>query len=797
MKKFIFILMVISLLNAILYSQLFKNTFNITNDSASIGGSTDKRQRLIATDLFISEYVEGSSHQQAIEIFNGTGTAIDLSTVSLKIQLNGVGDFGNELSLSGTLDNEDVYVIVNSYTGGANLTNEPYVDMATTSPVLTFNGNDVVGLFRSGLLIDVVGIVDLVNNWGTDITLVRDYNIVSPVTNFTFDDWTQYPIDTFAYLGSHYFVFGYANFTDISANLTGVDMSSAAWGDYDNDGDLDIILGGFTGSNSLYISKIYRNDGNNTFININANLLGIARGAVIWGDYDNDGDLDVLLNGHQNSSPYYLSKIYRNDGFDTFTDINANLLNADYSTAAWGDYDNDGDLDILLTGAVGLPPYQTKIYRNNGNSTFTEINTNLTGVARGSTAWGDYDNDGDLDILLTGLTGTNSDTAKVYRNDGYGTFIDINANLIGVSYSSAVWGDYDNDGDLDILLTGASSTSTYRISKVYRNDSGTFTDINANLSGTNIGSAAWGDYNNDGNLDILLTGNASYGTETKIYRNNGNSTFREIDSGLSNLHSSSASWGDYDNDGDLDILIVGSPEDLSPPVSKVFRNDYDIANSPPLSPTNLHNTIESVYVTFTWDSSLDDNTPVSGLNYNLRIGTTPGGCEISSPMSNASGHRFIPQKGYANGNCSWRILHSSLPNNIYWSVQAIDGAFAGSQWATEAFITTATHIDNNEQVTPISGIEGLNCIEKVFPNPFNLSVQITYHLKKSGDVSLSVYNNKGQFIKELVNESKLAGYYQIHWDGRDINNRECSNGLYFVKMFTSKLVSAKKIVLVK
>jgi len=161
-----------------------------------------------ATNVFISEYVEGSSYQKALEIFNGTGAPVDLSTVSIKKQTNGAGSFGSELVLTGTLANNDVYVIVNSSAGGTNLVGQPYVDLATTSQAVNFNGNDAVALFRNGVMIDVVGIVDQVDNWGMDMTLVRNANIASPTTNFSFNDWTQFPINTFSDLGQHTFTGG-------------------------------------------------------------------------------------------------------------------------------------------------------------------------------------------------------------------------------------------------------------------------------------------------------------------------------------------------------------------------------------------------------------------------------------------------------------------------------------------------------------------------------------------------------------------------------------------------------------
>jgi predicted nucleotidyltransferase len=223
-------------------------------------------------------------------------------------------------------------------------------------------------------------------------------------------------------------------------------------------------------------------------------LYGISNGSVAWGDYDNDGDQDILLTGNG------LSLIYRNDA-GAFVDIGAGLTGVNSSSAAWGDYDKDGDLDILLTGeSSGF--FISVVYRND-NGVFVNINAGLPGVTQGSAAWGDYDSDGDLDIFLTGYSAGNY-ISVVYRNDN-GTFVDINAGLISVSMSSAAWGDYDNDGDLDILLSGYNDISG-PTTKLYRNDNSIFTDFNAGLEQAYYGSVAWGDYDSDGDLDILLAG---------------------------------------------------------------------------------------------------------------------------------------------------------------------------------------------------------------------------------------------------------------------------------------------------
>lgn len=184
-------------------------TANATNYDLAVSGTATPPAGNYATDLFFSEYVEGTSNKKAVEIFNGTGSPVDLSNYSMKKQVNGAGPFGNELLLSGTLANNDVYVIVLSSTTGTTLVGEPYVDLATTSSVMSFNGNDCVALYHSGVQTDVIGIVDQVSpNWGTDLTMVRLSTVVSPRVDFTWDEWTVYPVDTTEYLGSHTFTPG-------------------------------------------------------------------------------------------------------------------------------------------------------------------------------------------------------------------------------------------------------------------------------------------------------------------------------------------------------------------------------------------------------------------------------------------------------------------------------------------------------------------------------------------------------------------------------------------------------------
>jgi uncharacterized protein len=159
----------------------------------------------ISSDLFISEYVDGTSNQKAIELFNGTWSTVDLSQYSLKKQSNGNGTFGYELTLSGILSNADCYVIAFNSSTGTSLANQSYVDLAITSNVMNFNGNDCLGLFKNGILLDVIGVVDQNSPWGQDVTLRRNPDVLSPVSVWNPNEWTTYPVDTFDDLGLHMF----------------------------------------------------------------------------------------------------------------------------------------------------------------------------------------------------------------------------------------------------------------------------------------------------------------------------------------------------------------------------------------------------------------------------------------------------------------------------------------------------------------------------------------------------------------------------------------------------------------
>jgi hypothetical protein len=312
---------------------------------------------------------------------------------------------------------------------------------------------------------------------------------------------------------------GAGKFTDIQAGLTGVNSiacNNMGWGDYDNDGDLDILITGQDGSERT--CKIYQNEDGVFTENTWEDLDGVHGASIAWGDFDNDNDLDILFSG-KNKANTHITWIYRNDNAD-FVKYDAGLIGVTDGCVAWADFDNDGDLDILLTGRDNAEKNfaVSKIYRNDAGK-FTDINAALIPVSRSSIAWADYDNDEDLDFVLTGLSNDNQRIAQLYKNEK-GVFSPVSSGFVGVSRSSVTWGDYNNDGRPDLFLTGFDKENK-DIAKVYENlGNGSFKDIQADIVAVSAGASAWGDYDNDGDLDIMLTGQDNQDNyNTHLYEN--------------------------------------------------------------------------------------------------------------------------------------------------------------------------------------------------------------------------------------------------------------------------------------
>ncbi len=352
----------------------------------------------------------------------------------------------------------------------------------------------------------------------------------------------------------------------------GVYASDVDWGDFDGDCDLDVLLTGFHDTDD-FVGSIYRNE-NGTFIATEDSLPGAYISVVAWNDPDGDGDLDFLLAG-MTDFPGRRAYLFRNDS-GSFVDAVAGLPGMLNCAGGWADYDGDGDPDLVLAGLSSQRI--TRLYRNEGNNQFTEIDAGLPGVIRGEVTWVDYDIDGDPDLLLVGNDANDDPLTMLFQNTD-ASFIPVETILPDLGYCDAAWGDFDADGDPDLALAGLTVDGS-SLSCIYRNDAGVLVDHMAELPGVWHPAISWGDMDNDGDLDLILTGFAADSSFGAVFRND-DGTFTEDPSwDLPQVHQGAVAWGDADNDGDLDALITGETDNRGR-ISLFVLNPSSVANTPP------------------------------------------------------------------------------------------------------------------------------------------------------------------------------------------------------------------------
>lgn len=248
---------------------------------------------------------------------------------------------------------------------------------------------------------------------------------------------------------------GSGRFSDSGAVLPAY-ASRLAWADFDGDGDLDLSFNE-PGTNKL---RLWRNKGNDTFADSGV-TLDYGR-QFAWADFDNDGWLDLAAANNTQTT------LLRNQGGDKFA-VTATLPGYNTGPLAWGDSNNDGRLDLILQQHYGVAMQTaTRLYINNGGNNFTDSGVALPGLHGGSICWGDVDNDGRLDLAVCGDlllqdTGNKQKTTRLYRNLGNNTFTNLDLDLPGVSNlywpapDSVQLVDFDGDGDLDLSLCGSGS----------------------------------------------------------------------------------------------------------------------------------------------------------------------------------------------------------------------------------------------------------------------------------------------------------------------------------------------------
>jgi len=361
-------------------------------------------------------------------------------------------------------------------------------------------------------------------------------------------------------------------FTDIQAKLTGVSGSACSWIDFDQDGDLDVfVTGEFYQGNKHFIStKLYRNDRHDRFTEVHSPVINVYLGAFDWADEDLDGDEDLFIIG-QDAAGRAVAKLYVNNHRTTnFIPVNVGIPGLKDGSVQWGDFDNDGDPDLLLTGMSSSGPV-TWIYRNDRHNRFTRIKAGLPGVHYGVGKWADIDQDGDLDVIVSGTLASGQYITDIFVNNK-AKFVRLPLDFIHVSLSDIAFADEDLDGDLDFVICGETQDGRF-VTKLYKNEKGGYFSLAfPALTNVRTGSVDWGDFDHDGDPDLLITGESASGPVSRIFRNDRNDVFTDIHAGLLGLYMSDGHFGDYDQDGDLDVIISGMSLQYGF-YTKIYRND--------------------------------------------------------------------------------------------------------------------------------------------------------------------------------------------------------------------------------
>lgn len=390
-------------------------------------------------------------------------------------------------------------------------------------------------------------------------------------------------------------------------NLFGVSQGSVAWSDYDLNGLPDFLL---TGVNSLGpITRLYSQNTSGVFYDVTNNQT-FPEGTppndyisdVKWMDFNSDGRPDFFLTGA--ASVFLNAKLYSQNSSGVFYDVNnietfpqGAIPGLSYPSTAWTDFNSDGRLDFFLTG-IHISTLYAQLYSQNSTGVFYDItNTQTfpqgipTPVQIGTVNWIDYDSNNLSDFILTGANSSGINIIQFYSQNSTEVFYDIiNSETFpqgppaGVFYGSVDWRDFNSDGRPDFLLTGAVNTNSFVFCLYSQNSTGVFYNVvNINTfpedvpNGISQGTVNWIDYNSDGMIDIFVTGYQYPSTKvTRLYSQNYTGTFYDITNTQSfpqgippQVSSSSVALSDFNLDGHLDILLIGSAQQ---PVIKIYQN---------------------------------------------------------------------------------------------------------------------------------------------------------------------------------------------------------------------------------
>ena len=517
-------------------------------------------------------------------------------------------------------------------------------------------------------------------------------------------------------------------------------------GDINNDVSLDVIGRLGTTQNQVYMSGLNSNDAN-TLTNRNFNTNELFERNQKVADLNNDGTLEIINIGITSENEYFArfnmfsSNLEENQNNFTTQDISSNFSVVSQMFAPSfdiGDFDNDQDVDVIISGDLIFGENITKIFENttvagSNEITFVETNDNIPGVKDGSTNFIDFDSDGDLDILLSGKDNVDNDVFDLYLNTGTGTWPKVETNLPAMKETQLDMGDFNGDGLMDVLISG--TTSSGKITKLLEYSVGQgFVESNYDLTDFIDAKFGFGDLDGDNDLDFVISGTNPSNNQPifRVYLNYRSESAEVIEGQSGQIQPSARSFS---------VFNVQSQE---------IQTSY-VKNQPPSIPSTpsvsyLDTNISKTIVEINWSTSNDDTTPNTAISYALRLGTTSGAEDVISSGSSDSGFRKYARKGNAEHNTSWKVALE--PGTYYASVQAIDASYVGSAFSNERILEV-----NQDGTLSIDGsTPGFNV---VYPNP----VEDKLHVSLSDNVSIDSFSvfdllgrvHKAKSLKNLDN----------------------------------------------
>ncbi len=569
-------------------------------------------------------------------------------------------------------------------------------------------------------------------------------------------------------------------FSTVNTSIPGLGRTSTVWGDYDNDGDLDLAIQGGTATD-VATTRIYRND-NGVFTDIGANLVALRDGCLNWVDYDKDGNLDLFIMGIADSYER-CSILYKNEGNGNFVKSQFLFPGVASGKSAWGDLDKDGYPDLVLSGDTLSLNAFTAVYRNLEGNGFQKLDVGLPDLVSSIITIGDVDCNGDLDIILGGDGGSGNIT-KIYYNYGM-EFIAGTWPFEGTTAGSIALVDVNRDGYPDIISMGMDFLVGESIFKIYiNNQNDNWTEQTSYFSGLFSGNISLADFNLDGITDFVATGksNGCGSAATFLYLGIGNGKFNELPTDFPPMTYASVAAADYDLDGDPDLILSGINGN-GYPQTLLYKNDLstNIFGSAPVPTVSPMKEIISIQyfegsgwsMIFSW-APVEVIPQNKSLSYNVAVGISPQDASVLPVASDLITERaYLPGIGNA-GQDTIKILEKIRDGGYYWSTQTVDAAYRTSGFSEwELFMV-------------LIGIEETNgkMVLGLYPNPAQNVLSVNLAFQPATKAMASITDLNGKIVKSFLVTDKTTV----------TNIDDLQSGLYLLSLnIGNELITAKFI----